>query len=247
MNHQNPSPRRNLYPDQNGRRTPSPNSRPRRNLSPAQNGRRTPSPNGRQRRSTQEDISRPLLEREVNASGPPLAGPETDTESDDRETVNKLNPGVDDGFFTTSTETPNPDVETIPLTPQPEAPHSPNPRDNPNFGHFPANPGRSHPGNGRRDSNFPYAPGFGPEIGNIPERPQSEFNPLGESIPDVNYYQQKKTLAQGMMDIALFSANANQLRYVLESYDRHPYYYPSVAFIGISLIIQVSSIIFLPS
>lgn len=60
-----------------------------------------------------------------------------------------------------------------------------------------------------------------------------------ESIPDVNIYQHKKTLAQGMMDLALFSANANQLRYVVES-SGHPYYYPSLVLITFSLIMQVS-------
>lgn len=61
-----------------------------------------------------------------------------------------------------------------------------------------------------------------------------------ESIPDVNIYQHKKTLAQGMMDLALFSANANQLRYVVES-SQHPYYYPSMVMITFSLLLQVSN------
>ncbi|XP_062550825.1 ninjurin-A-like isoform X2 [Armigeres subalbatus] len=38
----------------------------------------------------------------------------------------------------------------------------------------------------------------------------------GEIIPNVNTYQQKKNLAQGMMDLALVSANANQLRLVIQ-------------------------------
>lgn len=59
-------------------------------------------------------------------------------------------------------------------------------------------------------------------------------------LPDLNVYQNKKTLAQGMMDLALFSANANQLRYVLESSGRHPYYYPSIVFISVSLLMQVN-------
>lgn len=42
-----------------------------------------------------------------------------------------------------------------------------------------------------------------------------------------------------MMDLALLSANANQLRYVIESYDRHPYYYFSMSFIIASLVFQV--------
>lgn len=62
--------------------------------------------------------------------------------------------------------------------------------------------------------------------------------------PDVNVYQQKKNLAQGMMDLALLSANANQLRYVLEAGDLHPYYYPSLIFISASLILQVILLIY---
>lgn len=59
-------------------------------------------------------------------------------------------------------------------------------------------------------------------------------------IPDINVYQQKKNLAQGMMDLALLSANANQLRYVVETYARHPYYWFSLISISVSLILQVS-------
>ncbi|XP_055843245.1 ninjurin-A [Episyrphus balteatus] len=59
-------------------------------------------------------------------------------------------------------------------------------------------------------------------------------------VPDVNAYQHKKTFAQGMMDLALLTANANQLRYVLESYRRHPYFYPSVICISMSIIVQVA-------
>lgn len=42
------------------------------------------------------------------------------------------------------------------------------------------------------------------------------------------------------MDLALLSANANQLRYVVETYARHPYYWFSLISISISLILQVS-------
>jgi hypothetical protein len=41
-----------------------------------------------------------------------------------------------------------------------------------------------------------------------------------------------------MMDLALLSANANQLRYVLEA-KNHPYFYFSLSFICASLILQV--------
>lgn len=58
-------------------------------------------------------------------------------------------------------------------------------------------------------------------------------------IPDINVYQHKKTLAQGMMDLALLSSNANQLRYVLELRNRHSYYHFSLTFIIASLVMQV--------
>lgn len=77
---------------------------------------------------------------------------------------------------------------------------------------------------------FPRGPGFDVESG-------------VDSIPDINLYQNKKTLAQGMMDLALLSANANQLRYVLESFDRHPYYYTSIILVSLSLILQVTSLL----
>ncbi|GBP33919.1 Ninjurin-1 [Eumeta japonica] len=72
------------------------------------------------------------------------------------------------------------------------------------------------------------------------ERPGSPaLTTYAATIPDVNTYQQKKNLAQGMMDLALLSANANQLRYVLESSTNHPYYYPSIVLISFSIIFQV--------
>ncbi|KPJ17290.1 Ninjurin-1 [Papilio machaon] len=80
--------------------------------------------------------------------------------------------------------------------------------------------------------------GFGNRFG-TDDRPGSPFPPPG-SIPDVNTYQQKKNLAQGMMDLALLSANANQMRYVLESSTSHPYFYPSLVFISLNVIFQIA-------
>lgn len=59
------------------------------------------------------------------------------------------------------------------------------------------------------------------------------------SIPDINVYQQKKIIAQGMMDLALISANASQFRYVLQSKGKHPYYYTSLSMISLSLFFQL--------
>ncbi|KAJ8978426.1 hypothetical protein NQ317_019664 [Molorchus minor] len=176
-------------------------------------------------------------------------------------------PGVDDGFFN-GTEKNNdghpgeslpdaghhPDVEAVPVKPKDPEPLEPtddvptifnrfdpdggnNPDDIDGKGIAPTNGKGDNPKeegrddtNSRRPSLRPFSPGFDLEVGGV--RP--------ESLPDVNFYQHKKTLAQGMMDLALFSANANQLRYVLETFSRHPYYYPSIIFIGISLVLQVA-------
>jgi len=56
---------------------------------------------------------------------------------------------------------------------------------------------------------------------------------------DPNRYATKKTIAQGMLDVALLTANASQLRYVLQVGDRHEFYTLMVALISISIILQV--------
>lgn len=46
-------------------------------------------------------------------------------------------------------------------------------------------------------------------------------------------------MAQGLLDLALLSANANQLRYVLDSNVRNHYFYVSLTLISLSLVLQV--------
>lgn len=53
-------------------------------------------------------------------------------------------------------------------------------------------------------------------------------------------YLQKKNLAQGMMDLALLSANTNQLRYVLDAGDHHSYYLTNLILIITSLFLQIA-------
>ncbi|XP_023025552.1 ninjurin-A isoform X2 [Leptinotarsa decemlineata] len=183
----------------------------------------------------------------------PIAESELDDDLDDRQVSSQPFPGVDDGFFDNKDENPKTDVETIdpthPDTPGVNGTNDPKETDDdwPSF--IPSLTPRMGPDDGddpdtskdHPDGYIPHPPsdrphfltpgvGFDPEIG-------STFG--GADIPDVNIYQHKKTLAQGMMDLALFSANANQLRYVLESFSRHPYYYPSVILISLSLILQI--------
>lgn len=52
-------------------------------------------------------------------------------------------------------------------------------------------------------------------------------------------YQKKKTYGQGLMDIALFTANSNQLRNVLSTNGSHPFYTISIVAIVFSLILQI--------
>ncbi|CAD7006670.1 ninjurin-1 [Ceratitis capitata] len=72
-------------------------------------------------------------------------------------------------------------------------------------------------------------------------RTPEELDALEElTTVDVNAYAHKKTLAQGMMDLALLTANANQLRYVVETYKNHPYFYPSLVLLILSIGFQIA-------
>lgn len=55
-------------------------------------------------------------------------------------------------------------------------------------------------------------------------------------------YAAKKTVAQGMMDIALITANANQLRYLIEYSKGSPTFEINVGLIIISLVLQVKAL-----
>jgi hypothetical protein len=58
-------------------------------------------------------------------------------------------------------------------------------------------------------------------------------------LSPANTYAAKKTVAQGMMDIALITANANQLRYILEFGHRNTAFYITTTLIVISILLQV--------
>lgn len=57
---------------------------------------------------------------------------------------------------------------------------------------------------------------------------------------DANRYATKKTIAQGMLDIALLTANASQLKYILQVGEKHEFYALMLTLISISIILQVS-------
>ncbi|XP_043285746.1 ninjurin-A-like [Venturia canescens] len=53
-------------------------------------------------------------------------------------------------------------------------------------------------------------------------------------------YAAKKTVAQGMMDVALITANANQLRYLVEYQRNSPTFFVNVFLIVVSLLLQIA-------
>ncbi|CAG0914291.1 unnamed protein product [Notodromas monacha] len=64
----------------------------------------------------------------------------------------------------------------------------------------------------------------------------SERRPL-----DLNKYTTKKTIAQGMLDVALLTANASQLKYVLTNHGNQQvhFYYLLLVLISVSIALQV--------
>ncbi|KAF7284415.1 ninjurin-2-like isoform X7 [Rhynchophorus ferrugineus] len=59
------------------------------------------------------------------------------------------------------------------------------------------------------------------------------------SILDVNKYATKKTIAQGLLDVALLTTNANHLKYILRVGEKHEFYTLMLTLISISIILQV--------
>ncbi|GFX22116.1 ninjurin-2 [Trichonephila clavipes] len=56
---------------------------------------------------------------------------------------------------------------------------------------------------------------------------------------DANVYATKKTIAQGLLDVALLTANASQLKYLLQVGKEHEFYYVMMTLISLSIILQV--------
>lgn len=56
----------------------------------------------------------------------------------------------------------------------------------------------------------------------------------------VSYYHTKKSAAEGMMDISLLTANANQLKFILYYNQASRTFYPALSLIMLSLLLQLS-------
>merc|ERR1712083_43739 len=76
-------------------------------------------------------------------------------------------------------------------------------------------------------------------VENMSQRVTPEFFDNRKRGLDVNRYATKKTIAQGMLDVALLTANASQLKYVLQlGEDKHDFYYLMLALIILSIVLQ---------
>ncbi|XP_036326314.1 ninjurin-1-like [Rhagoletis pomonella] len=71
---------------------------------------------------------------------------------------------------------------------------------------------------------------------------QATAPPTNEKLRRIDSmnYAGNKNLAEGLMDIALLSANANQLRFLLTYNDKASTYYMSLCLVGLSLVLQVA-------
>ncbi|KAI1297696.1 Ninjurin-2 [Halotydeus destructor] len=57
---------------------------------------------------------------------------------------------------------------------------------------------------------------------------------------DANVYATKKTIAQGMLDVALLTANASQLKYLLQLGPKdQPFYHVMLSLISLSIFLQI--------
>ncbi|XP_044265198.1 ninjurin-1 isoform X2 [Tribolium madens] len=77
---------------------------------------------------------------------------------------------------------------------------------------------------------------------NKPGRSQTDGNTISDYILkslDANKYATKKTIAQGLLDVALLTANASQLKYVLQVGEKHEFYVLMLTLISISIVLQV--------
>ncbi|XP_022301983.2 ninjurin-1-like [Crassostrea virginica] len=61
-----------------------------------------------------------------------------------------------------------------------------------------------------------------------------------ESVVKKSAYSQKKTMAEGLLDVGLLVANASQLKALLDRGPSHDYYYPLLVLLLLSILVQVT-------
>ncbi|XP_040594620.1 ninjurin-2 isoform X1 [Mesocricetus auratus] len=73
----------------------------------------------------------------------------------------------------------------------------------------------------------------------LPVPEHSHFNPRGNQLLNMNHYATKKSVAESMLDVALFMSNATRLKVVLEQGQSSQYYTTLIALISLSLLLQI--------
>ncbi|GAB0087472.1 Ninjurin [Sergentomyia squamirostris] len=76
------------------------------------------------------------------------------------------------------------------------------------------------------------------EAGNSADPDQRDISSL-QSFFNANRYATKKTIAQGVLDLALLASNAAQLKYLLKIGDSHEFYILLLSLIVSSICLQV--------
>lgn len=61
---------------------------------------------------------------------------------------------------------------------------------------------------------------------------------------NINRYQTKKSIAQGMLDISLLTANISQLKYVLQVGHKHEFYTLLIMLLSVVIFLQASAMFF---
>ncbi|XP_053320520.1 ninjurin-2 isoform X1 [Spea bombifrons] len=82
-------------------------------------------------------------------------------------------------------------------------------------------------------------PGMGTQGERISMEAIGNPGPARRSAININHYATKKSLAESMLDVALFMANATQLKAVLEQGPSFTYYITLITLISLSLALQV--------
>uniref|UniRef100_A0A182UAV3 Uncharacterized protein n=1 Tax=Anopheles melas TaxID=34690 RepID=A0A182UAV3_9DIPT len=88
---------------------------------------------------------------------------------------------------------------------------------------------------------------FGEQSGKAPQVERNEDSPdtsakdiiQGIKGLNLNSYATRKSIAQGMLDLALLTANASQLKYILTVGETHQFYHLLLVLIIVSISLQV--------
>jgi Ninjurin len=80
----------------------------------------------------------------------------------------------------------------------------------------------------------------------LPYSSQKSFIQQVKSLKEmnINNYASRKSLAQGMLDLALLTANASQLKYILSVGESHEFYQLLFVLILTSIALQVCDSLF---